>query len=177
MKYQSIADIYATNDRVRERLRETLESLDETRSAERVEGEKWSVAEIAEHVAIVGSGIQRICAKLLSKAEAAGIDSDGEFNIDGFCNRMKEITDVKLEAPEMVLPTGKQPVADSLASLDETTRALRGMMPLFERFVGNTATFPHPYFGEMTATEWLALSGMHEGRHLTQIKKIIGLAE
>ncbi len=173
MKYQSIDDVFATNDRVRERLREVLVSLDETQCAARQEGQKWSIAEIAEHVAIVGSGMARICAKLLSKAEAAGTPSNGAFNIDDFTARMSEMTDVKLEAPDMVRPTGTRSIAESLASLDESSKTLRGLKPQFEQFDVTVATFPHPYFGELTAVEWLALYGMHEGRHLGQIRKIL----
>jgi hypothetical protein len=41
-------------------------------------------------------------------------------------------------------------------------------------FDGDTHKFPHPYFGPLSAVEWLVLLGGHEARHLQQIKNIAG---
>jgi len=47
---------------------------------------------------------------------------------------------------------------------------------LFETNDGNQNKFPHPYFGDLSAIEWLVLIGGHEVRHLRQIKGMIANA-
>lgn len=173
MPYRTISDIYAANDRAREKLKETLVGLADLQASALPEGEKWSIAHIAEHLSIVGNGMYRICAKLLSKAEASGTLSDGTIDLSSFFAKASELADVKLEAPEIARPTGTQSIAESITSLDQTQEGFRGLQPLFEKYDAGEAKFPHPYLGDMTAVEWLAMYGEHEKRHLGQIKRIL----
>jgi hypothetical protein len=173
MRYKTISEIYEANDKIRDKLKETLSGLAEQQAAAMPDGEKWSIAQIAEHVSMVGNGMYRICAKLLSKAEASGQLSNGSIDLNSFADKAEEIAEVKLEAPEFVRPTGAKSIAESVQVLDETQEAFRGLRPLFEKYDANAARFPHPYLGDMTAVEWLAMLGGHEGRHLRQIKRII----
>jgi hypothetical protein len=58
--------------------------------------------------------------------------------------------------------------------MEENRRKLEELRPLFESAnCADDYKFPHPYMGELTATEWLALIGGHEARHLHQIKKLM----
>lgn len=173
MTLQKIADIYAANDRVRDKFKRTLADLTESQLSALPEGEKWTISQIVEHVSMVENGIMRICAKLLEKAKADGLLSDGAVKFsDAFGTRSAEIATMKLEAPEFVHPTGERSVTDSLASMDETLRGLAELRSLFEEFDGGAHKFPHPFFGDLSAVEWLALCGGHEARHLKQITNL-----
>lgn len=174
MSYETIAEIYASNDRIRENLKETLASLTDKQSSYLPEGEKWTIAQIVEHVSMVENGMSRICSKLLSSAKAEGQLSDGTVKIsDKFAEKSAEVVTVKLEAPEIVRPTHDRSIAESLASTDETRNKLNELRPLFEEFDGNTQKFPHPFFGDLSAVEWLVLVGGHEARHLKQIRHLL----
>ncbi len=174
MSYQTISEIYATNDSIREKFNLTLETLTDRQASYRPEGEKWSVAQIVEHVSMVESGISRICAKLLSSAETDGQLSDGTVRIsDRFIEKSSEIASMKLEAPERVHPTGEVSITESLDSMEESRTKLSELRPLFEEFDGDTHKFPHPFFGDLSAVEWLALVGGHEARHLKQIRTLL----
>ncbi len=174
MSYQTISDIYAGNDRIWERLKETVGVLSEERASSAVKGEKWTIAQIVEHVSMVESGIVRICAKLLRKAEANGNRSNGTVRMsDAFMERSAEIATIKLEAPEIVHPTGKKSIAESLAEMDGNRTALEELMPAFEAFDSNENKFPHPFFGDLSAAEWLVLLGGHKARHIKQIRKML----
>ncbi|HTH38914.1 MAG TPA: DinB family protein [Pyrinomonadaceae bacterium] len=170
---QTIAKIYEANDRIRAKLKETLAGVTEHQVAVLPDGEKWSIAQIAEHVSMVGNGMYRICAKLLSKAEANGQLSDGTVDLKAFSEKALGIADIKLEAPEIVQPTGTRSIAESIRSLDETQEAFNRLRPLFEKYDASEPKFPHPYLGDMTAVEWLAMYGGHEVRHLRQIKRLL----
>jgi hypothetical protein len=176
MEYKSIDDIYAANAKVRERLRETVASIPDDVATARPEGEKWSVAEIVEHIAKVNNGTHRICERLLQKAAKA----DGQIEVsmsDNFRQKSSEIAAMKVEAPEIVRPTGAAAISESLKNLDELESKFAELRPSFEEIDGSSLTFPHPFFGDITAHEWLILSGGHEARHLKQIEMVLSLVE
>lgn len=174
MNYQTIDEVYSANAAIREKLKQAIASLNETQLTARPDGEKWNVTELVEHISIVNEGLTRICSKLLSKAEAAGNLADGRVTISNeFAEKAEASTQVKLEAPEMVHPTSGSSIDESFARMDQTYTAVEELRAKFEKFDGTQAKFPHPYFGDLSAHEWLALSGGHEGRHLRQIRKLV----
>ncbi len=173
MSQQTIAELFASNDRIREKFKGTLAELTESQLSTLPDGEKWTIAQIVEHVSIVENGITRICSKLLSSAKAEGQLSDGTVKMSNtFTEKSTAATDVKLEAPEMVHPSHGMTITQSLAAIDEAHDKLNELRPLFEEYDCNTGKFPHPYFGDMSAAEWLLLVGGHEARHLKQIKNL-----
>lgn len=174
MNYKSIGEIYDANDAIREKLKLTLENLTDEQVNAASEGEKWSLAALVEHIAIVENGMTKICAKLLSKAQAEDKKSDGTATIsENFLTKAGESVNQKFEAPERVRPTGTRTIAESLAKMEENRAALYEMRPLFETVNGAAHKFPHPAFGDLTAHEWLALIGGHELRHIRQIKNLL----
>lgn len=173
MEYQSIADIYEANVKIRGKLLETLASVNERQAEARPGGEEWSISQIVEHVSIVAGGMYRICAKLLLKAEKSNQLSDGNIDLGEFFKKANGIAEVKLEAPEFVRPKGDRPIAESVKVLEENQKSFRELQPLFEKYDANSNKYPHPFLGDLSALEWLALAGGHEARHLKQIKKII----
>jgi rubrerythrin len=174
MNYQSIAEIYESNDKIREKFKAIIADLSDEQAAHLPDGEKWTLAELIEHVAIVEHGMTQICAKLLGKAQAEDKKNDGTAKISpDFLQKAAASVDQKIEAPERVRPTGTKSVAESLAKMEENRETLKQMRPLFESFDGSEHKFPHPAFGDLSAHEWLALIGGHESRHLRQIKKLL----
>ena len=170
MNDQTISDIYAKNDEIREKMKQFVSSLSDEQAAVLPEGEKWTIAEIIEHVAIVQEGMMKISAKLLTQAQATGKTSDGKARLSGnFAAKAAEAQTLKFEAPDRVRPTGNQSIEESLRKMDETRRALEDLRPLFESVECSDFKFPHPFMGDLTAHEWLALVGGHEARHLKQI--------
>lgn len=174
MNYQNIAEIYDSNDKIREKLKMIVGSLTDEQAGVLPEGEKWSLAQLVEHIALVEDGMTRICTKLLLKAQAEDRKSDGTAKISEiFLMKAAESVNQKLEAPERVHPTGTKTVAESLAKMEENRENLKKLRPIFETVDGTEHKFPHPAFGELTAQEWLALVGGHELRHIRQIKNLL----
>ena len=173
MEYRSIADIYEANDKIHGKFEAAVIALDADRAAAIAEGEKWSVAQIVEHVSLVEGGIVRICSKLLSKAEASGQMNSGGFDLTEFMQKADGIADVKLEAPEVVHPVNGRSIADSLEVMAENSRAFDELRLRLEKFDCNAHKFPHPYLGDLSALEWLTLAGGHKIRHLRQIKRVL----
>lgn len=173
MNYESIDQIYEANGRFMEKLKAALEGLGDEQLSKIPEGGKWSAAHLLEHVAMVDDGISRICAKLLGKAQAAGAAASAIGVSESFIQKGAEFAQIKVQAPEMVEPTGTQSVAESLAKMEESSARFEDLKERFSSFDGGTFTFPHPYFGDLTAIEWLVLAGEHKRRHTRQLREII----
>ena len=178
MSNQTIGDIYAKNDVIRRTTKQLVASLNDEQTAVLPDGEKWTIAEIVEHIAIVQDGMAKISAKLLTQAQAAGAASDGAARLsENFAAKAAEAATLKFEAPDRVRPTGNQSIEDSLKKMDAARGELEKLRPLFESVECSDYKFPHPFFGDLTAHEWLALVGGHEARHLKQIENRLTKAE
>ncbi|MCY7377377.1 MAG: DinB family protein [Pyrinomonadaceae bacterium] len=170
----NINDIYANNDKIREQTKQLVGALSDEQTAMLPDGEKWTIAEIVEHIAIVQDGMSKISAKLLNEAQTTGKFSEGAANLsENFKTKAAEAQQLKFEAPDRVRPTGKMTIAESLAKMDETRQTLETLRPLFETVECSDFKFPHPFMGDLTAHEWLTLVGGHEARHLRQIGNIL----
>jgi uncharacterized damage-inducible protein DinB len=174
MQYQNIGEIYAANDNIREKLISIVGNLTDEQANELPEGEKWTLAALVEHIAIVEDGMTRICGKLLAQAQSENKTADGAAKLsNGFLKGIAGLGDRKVEAPERVHPTGTQTISESIKKMEQNRINLNELRPTFEEFDSSAHTFPHPAFGELTACDWLALVGGHEGRHIKQIYKLL----
>lgn len=175
MSNQTIGDVYANNDKIREQTKQLVASITDEQATDLPAGEKWTIAQIIEHIAIVQDGMAKISAKLLTQAQTAGKSSDGAIRLsENFMTKAAEAKQLKFEAPDRVHPKGNQSIAESLGKMDETRGVLQDLRPLFEGVECSDFKFPHPFMGDLTAHEWLALVGGHEARHLRQISDRIG---
>ena len=171
---QTIGDVYENNDKIHAKTKEMVSVLSDEQGAKLPEGEKWTMAHLIEHIAIVQDGMMKISAKLLNEAKTADVKSNGETNItDNFKQKAAAAQQVKLEAPERVAPSGKMTIAEALAKMTETRRSLEDLRPLFETVECSDFKFPHPFMGDLNAYEWLTLIGGHEARHQKQIAGIL----
>jgi uncharacterized damage-inducible protein DinB len=197
--YQSISDIYAANETVRRQITARVEALSEAQQTSHPTEGCWSVAEIIEHLWITEQNMVRLIGMLLNKAESAPAgnssaqasdDAQGSsgdatapgaaaptfkpFSLD---HLVETIRDKKLTAPEQVRPGGQVALAESLANLQRTRATVESFHPRLEVANLDAATYPHPFFGELNASQWLAFIGHHEARHLRQIESLLEAPE
>ena len=177
MNYQTIAGIYESNAKVRAKLNETLENLTDEQLNFRVDENWWTIREIVEHISIVEGGIAIICSRLLEKSAEENLPNDGSANISEEFLKTSGSADrrtTKLQAPDRVKPSGTLTIEESFAKLNANSEIFNKIRVGLETVNTQKAKFPHPYFGDMTATEWLLLVGGHERRHIDQIEEILG---
>jgi hypothetical protein len=178
MKIESIEDLLAIKESSRLAMVDTLNSLGDDDSVKRSDDGGWSIAEIAEHVSIVEAGVGKILDRLISAAVAAGIPrSDAPVISPQVATIFGNAGGVKVEAPEMVHPRGQRSIAESIESLNETSVAIADIFSRVGDIDLTEPRFPHPFFGQLNSTEWLAVLAFHEMRHLDQIRRILGEAE
>ena len=173
MDFRSVPEIYEQIDRSRARLLAAVEGLSEEQHGFSPAPERWSVAQLCEHLSIVEGNVAALLGKVLGKAEESGAaaEGDGAFepvSIEEFVERARG---VKYEAPERIRPTGL-PLADSLARLRDSRAALHALRPRVERADGRALRFPHPAWGPLDLYQWLLFVAAHEDRHLSQIEAL-----
>lgn len=174
MKLQSIADIYAANAAVRTRLTGVLATVTPAEATAKLDGENWNIQQIVEHLTMVEFGTARICTKLLGEAKKDGKPSSGRVELSAlFAERSAEIAKMRVEAPDRVYPTGNVTILESFERMEANKKVLDEMRPALEQYDLSTHKFAHPYFGEITAAEWLVILGGHEMRHTKQIEKLL----
>jgi len=170
---ETISDAYEHNARVHERLRSVIAGISQDQLNARPDGEKWSVQEIVEHIAMVDEGTSRICTKLVGEAKAAGKPGNGRIGLSpAFGEKSAVVAGIKVEAPERVQPKGEATVDESFARMEATASAFDAIRADLETYDLSEHTFPHPFFGQITASEWLVLAGGHAERHTKQIERL-----
>ena len=179
MNYQTIGEIYEANAKIREKLKATIANLSEEQINSRLNENGWTIREIVEHISIVEGGMATICSRLLQKSAEENLANDGKANISAeFLEKATLIAnrrERKAQAPERVIPTGTLSIAESLAKMDENAKIFEQIRTGLETTDTQKPKFPHPFFGDLSATEWLALVGGHEFRHIDQIEEILSV--
>src|ERR1043165_695388 len=72
MNYNSVTEIFDDIDRTRARLFQSVEGLSDAQQGFRAAPDRWSVAEVLEHLSIIERRVTKLIAALLDKAESAG---------------------------------------------------------------------------------------------------------
>jgi hypothetical protein len=173
MDFSSVPEIYEHIDRARARLLAAVENLSEEQQAFSPAPDRWSTAELVEHLSIVEGNVATLLDRLLGKAEESGAApaAPGAFDPVSIEEFVEQARVVKYEAPERIRPAGL-PLADSLARLKDSRAALHALRPRVERADGRALRFPHPAWGPLDLYQWLLFVGAHEDRHLAQIEAL-----
>ena len=158
------AAVHAAVDAVPSSLRETRPTQD-----------RWSVAEVLEHLTRVEESLTRVVAAKLSEARMTGALGPEEAtsrvtdSIDHglVLDRRRRIT-----ASERVLPRGEMDSATALARLDKTRANLRELVVAHDGLSLGVVSFPHPVLGVIDGYQWFVFIGTHEARHAAQIREI-----
>lgn len=174
MKYETVADIYSANLKVRAALAETVSNISPAEATALADGEKWTIQQIVEHLSMVDFGISRICSKLLDEAKSIGKPSDGSVKLStNFTEKAAVVDNVKIEAPERVQPSGNVTIVEALEKMTANRPAFDAMRSDLEKYDVSGPKFPHPYFGDITAAEWMVVAVGHEHRHTKQIERLL----
>jgi hypothetical protein len=153
------------------RLRSAVDSVPREQRERKPTPERWSVAEVLEHLSIVERRIDRLFQSKLAEARAKGIGAErdqtpivGTIDMDRLLDRSRKIT-----AGEAALPTGKLPSDDAWAALEQSREALCRTVRGCDGLAIGEIVHPHPVLGPINLYQWIAFVGGHEARHTAQI--------
>src|ERR1700683_3307203 len=134
--------------------------------------DRWSVAEVAEHIAVSESAIFGLVQKQLMTSPAAPEKREQVKGKDEIVLQRIPDRSHKAQAPEFLRPTGRWATEAALAqAFEESRKATMDYVrttndDLRDHF------FDHPALGTMDGYQWLLLISAHSERHTAQIEEV-----
>jgi hypothetical protein len=130
--------------------------------------DRWSVAEIVEHLAVIEDIVKGVFAKLPDGPPPSAERDAAKFDAE----MVAKILDrsVKFEAPPQARPAARWTTAETLqhllASRAQNAEFLRSTPAL------RAHTVLHPVFGPLDGYEWMLAVAAHSARHTQQILEV-----
>jgi hypothetical protein len=135
--------------------------------------DRWSVAEIVEHLGLVEGRIDQLILGALAAARAAGLDAERDtspvvptLDMAPLMDRTKPIT-----ARDESLPRAGLSAAEGLRILRERRRTLCDAIAAADGLALGTVRLPHPRFGTLDLYQWMVFLAGHEARHTAQVRE------
>jgi uncharacterized damage-inducible protein DinB len=175
MTFNSVEEIYQSIDESRARLQRSVEALTDGELSFHSSPDRWSIAEILEHLSIVERQLARLCHVMVAKAEASQNEPRAEVNFAPVSieQLLEPLKNRKFEAPKNARPKGDVSAEEALARLAESRAALHALRTRIEQINGRSVMYPHPVAGEMDLYQWLLFVGAHDDRHRAQIEAMV----
>lgn len=136
--------------------------------------DKWSIAEIAEHVVVAETGSGKLIrgklTRELASAEMLAAAQGAEARID---SRLQK-RDRTFPAPEFVLPTGRWQTPREMVTIFEESRNATIDFLLATELTLTQYAAPHPALGPLNGYQWAYFLVRHAERHVDQIEEVKG---
>jgi uncharacterized damage-inducible protein DinB len=134
--------------------------------------DRWSVAEVAEHITVSESTLLGLVQSRLMQSPADPAKRDQVKGKDQLIITKVPDRSHKAQAPEMLRPTGRWATE---AELVKTFESSRDATMNYVRTTNDDLRdhfFDHPAFGTLDGYQWLLLIATHSTRHTEQIEEV-----
>ena len=134
--------------------------------------DRWSVAEVAEHITVSESTLFGLVQQRIMQSPAAPEKREQVKGKDQVILERMPDRSHKAQAPEFLRPTGRW------ATEAELTKAFEDSRTTTMDYVRTTNDdlrdhfFDHPAFGTLDGYQWLLLIATHSARHTAQILEV-----
>ncbi len=169
----------ATNDPVLARLAaeraallECVAQVPADRIGERSDADRWSVAELLEHLALVDTGVAKLIALRCATPAPAAEDQVAEARQREALLGATRDRSRRIEAPDRVRPSGSLSAEAARKFLDGARVRLVEAYRTAPAAVLDGMVHPHPVFGPLTLRGWVEFSAHHDARHAEQIAEV-----
>jgi uncharacterized damage-inducible protein DinB len=156
---------------------ELTRAIDAVAPADRVRRpapERWSAADVVEHLALVESRIAGVLLPQLAGAASGGVGPERDASPVVPTMDVVRLTDrgAPLVASEASQPRGERDLPASLRALEEQRAALRAALTAADGLALGEVIVPHPRLGPINLYQWVVFVGAHESRHAAQLREI-----
>ncbi|GLC24937.1 DinB family protein [Roseisolibacter agri] len=142
------------------------------RQAERTAPDRWSVAEIVEHVARIDFGVARILGMHAAQPRPATPEVLAAAQLTPEKVARVRSRAERIEAPDRVRPTGELAPEAALAQLAQAREALKAVYVSADPAVLDGVVHEHPVIGLLTLRGWFQLAAHHDARHAQQVAEL-----
>jgi len=150
----------------------SIKGLSEAQWKYKAAPDRWSVAEVAEHIALSEDLIFGLISKQIMSAPAAPEKKESVKGKDALIRNNITNRNTKAQAPEQLKPVNKWATQAELVKAFNASRA-------------NTTTYvkttqddlrshfaPHPVFKDLDGYQWILLLAGHSERHTLQVLEV-----
>jgi hypothetical protein len=136
--------------------------------------DRWSVAQVLEHLVMVEKRIAMGVTKWVSDARAGNLGPETETSSVTNSLPLELIIgrSQRRNAPEDVRPRGEMDAASAWQALEKTRASLRSGVSAGDGLALGEVIQTHPVLGPINIYQWLLFVGSHEGRHAAQVIEI-----
>jgi uncharacterized damage-inducible protein DinB len=169
-----IDELLSYLDTERSALREAVELVPPELRDQAPGPERWSVAQVLQHLAIIERRIGMGMTKWIADAHTGGVGPETETSSVMNSLPLQLIADrsQRRSAPEEVRPRGDIDAASAWTSLEQTRAALRAAILAGDGLALSQVVQPHPVLGPINLYQWALFVGSHETRHTGQVREI-----
>jgi uncharacterized damage-inducible protein DinB len=134
--------------------------------------DRWSVAEVAEHIAVSESTLLGLVQQRIMQSPAAPEKREQVKGKDQMILERLPDRSHKAQAPEFLRPTGRW------ATEADLTKAFEDSRKTTMDYIRTTNDdlrdhfFDHPVFGTLDGYQWMLLISGHSARHTEQIEEV-----
>lgn len=156
----------------RDKFFDSIKGLSEEQWKFKPAPDRWSVAEVAEHIGISEQTIFGMIAGQVMKSPADASKREAAKGKDEMILKMIPERTTKAQAPEILKPIGRWATRDALTAEFEKNRGTAITFikdtkePLRDHFG------PNPVFKELDAYQWVLFMAAHTERHTAQILEV-----
>jgi hypothetical protein len=165
-----IEKLWAELQAIRADVLREVEGLSQAQADWRSSERDWSVGQIVHHLTLAEVATGKLTSKLLKEASV----SSAPFPADlaAFAPMPPWPASVAAEAPPVVRPEERKPIAELLADMRAARERSRQSI---ERLAGvdpRPLKFSHFAFGDLDLAQWWTLQGLHDADHLQQLRRV-----
>lgn len=154
------------NNKIRKELFQTIEWISDEQFNQNPSNGGWSPKQIFEHLVRMETVIATNIARELKNPESP---KSKKKPIGFSTNRL-----IKVEAPGYTVPTEDYKTKIEMQKeLHESRLFLLDVYESSSKAAFLEKSFKHPIFGQVPLIQWFPFVGLHEKRHLKQLKKTI----
>jgi hypothetical protein len=170
-----LIELFEYMDATRASLLATVRDMNTTFAEMKPRDGSWSASEILAHLAIVESRVLKMMGSGIEAARKEGIGPDtSDRRIVGSLSDwgVVEATQ-KLKAPTTIVPERPEPIDKSVASLEESRKAIKNILIENLDIDLHSIKRPHPVLRELDMYQWALFAAEHEERHRRQIERTL----
>jgi hypothetical protein len=161
-------------DTERSALRDAVELVPSALRNQSPGPDRWSVAQVLQHLASVENRIGMAMTKWIADARTGGTGPETETSsvvnnvlVQAIADRSK-----RRDAPEEFRPPGDADAESAWAALERSRKTLRAAILAGDGLALGGVVQPHPVLGPIDLYQWALFEGSHEARHTGQIREI-----
>lgn len=160
-------------DRTRAVLRETVDAVPPSLRERRPAPERWSVAEIVEHLSLVED---RLAQRIAAIPIADGTEPTPTYRPGATVGSLDAARALDrgrtVVAAEAVHPRAGCSFDVAWSALEESRQRLRDAVLAREGVPPGDSRFTHPALGTLDIHQWVVFIGYHEERHAAQVREV-----